>query len=204
MNDVSRFWTGIVFKCLAVLALIFAFVFFMRMNEEQSLVDRYRAEGTVSRAEVTEKDVDQMVYTSRRGRSRTEDVQILLVRFAVDSTVPYADYPARVSEADLPTAPPLTGDPLVDGTNLGAIFVPKDVYDATSVGDTVVVVDTPYSGDDPEFYEDIRSFDPTVFYPRMAIALVLMVVFGLIGWRLGRRRKGGQAATAPGPVQSQA
>ena len=70
MNAAARPWIAIVFKCLAVLALIFAFVFFMRMQEEQSLTDRYRSEGTVSRAIITDKEVDTVRYEGRRGLAR--------------------------------------------------------------------------------------------------------------------------------------
>jgi len=190
MNAAARPWIGLVFKCSAVLAAIIAFVFFMRMQEEQSLVDRYRAEGMVSQAEITGKEIDQVRIEGRRGRSRTENWEMLWVRYGKDSTVPYADYPARVALADLPAPPPATGDPSVDYAYEAVIFVAPDVYAATQVGQRLVVVDTPYSSDDPEFYEAIRDFDPADFYPGIAISLALMVVLGLIGWWIGRRRTG--------------
>lgn len=188
MTIQARPWVALVFKCLAALALIFAFVFFMRMQEEQSDIERYRKEGTVSRAVVSDKTVDTIRYEGRRGRSRTEDVQMLFVRYAPKSKVAYADYPAKVALADLPAAPPLTGDPVIDGNAVDIITVPRSVYDAAKIGDSFVVVDTIYSGDGPEVIDDIRDWDAAAFYPRIAIALVLMLVFAVIGWGMGRKR----------------
>ena len=188
MNAAARPWIAIVFKCLAVLALIFAFVFFMRMQEEQSLTDRYRSEGTVSRAIITDKEVDTVRYEGRRGRSRTEEWRMLWVRFDPESTVKYADYPGAVSAEQLPGPTGLTGDPVADSQGAEIITVPAEVYDAAAVGDRLVVVDTIYSGDGPLFYEEISEFDPAGFYPGIGIALALMLVFGVIGWWIGRKR----------------
>lgn len=188
MNSAARPWIAIVIKCAAVLALIFAFVFFMRMQEEQSLVDRYRTEGTVSRAIVTDKEVDTVRYEGRRGRSRTEEWRMLWVRFDPESTVKYADFSATGSVGQLPGPTGLTGDPVADSQGAEIITVPAEVYDAANVGDRLVVVDTIYSGDGPLFYEEISEFDPASFYPGMGISLALMVALGLIGWRIGRRR----------------
>ncbi|MXO71967.1 hypothetical protein [Alteraurantiacibacter buctensis] len=188
MNSAARPWIALFFKCAAALALIFAFVFFMRMQEEQSVVDRYRAEGTVSRAIITDKQVDTVRYEGRRGRSRTEEWRMLWIRFDPDSTVKYADYPASVSEAQLPGPDALSGDPVADNQGVEIITVPPAVYDAAQVGDSLVVVDTFYSSDGPLFHAEIRDFDPASFYPGIGISLALMVVLGLIGWRIGRRR----------------
>lgn len=188
MNSAARPWIAIVFKCLAVLSLIFAFVFFMRMQEEKSLVDRYRTEGTVSRAIITDKEVDTVRYEGRRGRSRTEEWRMLWVRFDPESTVTYADFSATGSIGQLPGPGELTGDPIADSHGAEIITVPSEVYDAATVGDRLVVVDTIYSGDGPLFYEEISEFDPASFYPGMALSLALMVVFGVIGWLIGRRK----------------
>lgn len=188
MNTVARPWIAIAFKCAAVLALIFALVFFMRMQEEQSVVDRYRAEGTVSRAIITDKDVDTVRYEGRRGRSRTEEWQMLWVRFDPESTVKYADFPAKVSAGQLPGPDALTGDPVADSQGAEIITVPAEVFDSAQVGDRLVVVDTIYSGDGPLFYEEISTFDLAGFYPGIGISLALTVILGLIGWLVGRRR----------------
>jgi hypothetical protein len=190
MNAVARPWIGLVFKCLSILAAIFAFIFFMRMNEDQSKVDNYRNSGTVSRGVVTEMKLDQMVYEGSGGRrgtsSRTQDIQVLSVRFDSKSTVKYADFPSKVSEADLPAPPAVTGDSAIDGPNMANMWVSRDLYDKTKVGDVLTVVDAPFSGFDPELVADIRDFDPSAAYPNIAIALVLAVLLWLIGWRISK------------------
>jgi hypothetical protein len=202
MNPVVRHWFGVVLYCLALLAAIFAFIFFMRMQEEQSIVDRYRAEGVVSRAVVVDKKQDQLVREGRRGRTTRQDIYVLTVRYVPKSTVRYADFPGQVSEADLPLPPAPSGDPMTDMEYGGVIWVPKDLFQTISPGDTLVVVDTRYSGDDPEPYASIAEFDPTVFHPRIAIALAVMAVFGVLGLMVGRlgslRQLARSAASAGG------
>lgn len=210
MNAVARPWIGLCFKLMAVLALIFAFVFFMRMDEVRSEVNRYKSKGTVSRAVVTDMSLDKLVYegtSGRRGRggssSRTEDIQVLNVRFDAKSTVKFADYPVKVSEANLPVAPAVTGDTAKDGPNTDVIWVSRELYDRTKVGDMLTVVDTPYSGDGPELIADIRDFDPTEAYPNIAIALALAVLLWIIGWRISRasaRRGIVEVAKMPGTL----
>jgi hypothetical protein len=188
MNEVTRRMIGIVFNCLSFLAVIFSFIFFMRMQEDQSMTERYRSEGTVSRAVVTDKKLDKMVTQRSKGRSTTTNLQILYIRYAERSPVKYADFPARIAEKDLPGAPPQNGDASKDSSSIGVIFVPRATYEAVKVGDTLIVVDTPYSGDDPELIDTIKGFDPSVFYPRIAIALTLGLMFGLIGLMITRPR----------------
>jgi hypothetical protein len=178
MNNAARPWVGIVFKCAAVIALIFAFVFFMRMQEEQSFTDRYRKEGTVSRAVVTGMETDELVRTGRKGRTRKTDIQVLSVRFNPKSTHAFRDYEEGV---EVPAAPPL-GGAAADWEYQDVIWVTKEVYARTRIGDSFLVVDTPYSGDGPELIEDISTFDPASFYPGIAISLVLAVVLAAIGW----------------------
>jgi hypothetical protein len=186
MNAMARPWIGLVFKCLSILAAIFAFTFFMRMDEDRSRVNNYRESGTVSRAVVTEMKLDKIVYEGRRGRTRSENVQYLFVRFDPDSKVKYADFPVKVQEADLPLAPALTGDSAKDGKYLDIMSVPRDLYDRTKLGDVLTVVDAPFSGYGPELVSDIRAFDPAEAYPKMAIALALALMLWLIGWRISK------------------
>lgn len=186
MNAVARPWIGLCFKLMALLAAIFAFIFFMRMDEDRSRVRNYRDSGTVSRAVVTEMKLDKVVYEGRRGRTRSQDVQYLFVRFDPDSKVKYADFPDKVKEADLPSAPALTGDPAKDGKYVELMSVPRELYDRTKVGDVLTVVDAPFSGFGPELVSDIRAFDPSEAYPKMAIALALALLLWLIGWRISK------------------
>jgi hypothetical protein len=187
MNSAARPWIGLVFKCLAVIAAIFAFVFFMRMQEEQSFTDRYRTEGTVSRAVVTAMETDKLVKRGRKGRTTTTDIQVLSVRFNPKSALAFRDYEEG---AEVPAAPPPSGDAAGDWEYSDVIWVTPDVYARTKVGDSFLVVDTPYSGDGPELIEDIRDFDPANFYPRIAIALVLAAVLAAIGWLGPWKRRG--------------
>jgi len=198
MNAIARPWIGLFFKCCAALALIVAFVFFMRMQEEQSFFDRYRAEGTVSRAKVIGMERDTLTTTTRRGRSTTTDIQVVTVRFNPKSGLKYADY---TGQADIPSAPPATGNPMADSEFSEVIWVPNAVYEKTKVGDSFVVVDTPYSGDGPELFDDIRDFDPASYYPGIALSLLAMLVFAVIGWRISRASAlRGAALVLPLPV----
>ena len=186
MNNAARPWIGLVFKCAAVLALIFAFIFFMRMQEEQSFTDRYRDKGTVSRAVVTGMETDELVRTGRRGRTTKTDIQVLSVRFNPKSTLAFRDYEDGV---EVPAAPP-PGGAAADWEFADVIWVTKDVYARTKIGDSFLVVDTPYSGDGPELIEDISTFDPASFYPGIAISLVLGAVLAVIGWAGPWKRRG--------------
>jgi hypothetical protein len=187
MNNAARPWIGLVFKCAALLAAVFAFVFFMRMQEEQSDIDRYRKEGTVSRAVVTGMETDELIRTGRKGRTTKTDIQVLSVRFDPKSALAFRDYEEG---AEVPTAPPPSGDAVADSSLSEVIWVTKDVYAKTKIGDSFLVVDTPYSGDGPELIEDIRDFDPASFTPGIAISLVLAGVLAAIGWLGPWKRRG--------------
>jgi hypothetical protein len=187
MNATARPWIAIAINCTAVLAAIFAFIFFMRMDEDRSRVSNYRESGTVSRAVVTKMELDKMVYEGRRGRTRTVDVQYLYVRFVPESKVKYADFPAKVKEADLPLAPPISGNIAADSKFLEIMAVPRTLYDTTKVGDLLTVVDAPFSGYGPELVSDIQSFNPSNAYPKIGIALVLAILLGVAGWRVGKK-----------------
>jgi hypothetical protein len=207
MNAVARPWIGLCFKLSAVLAVIFAFIFFMRMDEEQSRVNNYRNSGTVSKAVVVEKEKDTVTTQSsglrrRSSGSTTEnDIWVLTVRFDPKSTVKYVDYPSKVKEADLPKAPAITGDPKKDGEFVEVLWVSRDLYDKTKIGDTLTVVDAPFSGFGPELVSDIRDFDPSDAYPKIAIALALALLLWFIGRRISKAsmlRGIAAAATVPG------
>ncbi|NML08383.1 hypothetical protein [Sphingomonas sp. G-3-2-10] len=183
----ARPFVVIVFRCLALLAAIFAFIFFMRMQEEEGDITRLRNQGVVSRAVVVDKNVDKARFEGRRGRSRTVEYNILRVRFVKKSKVAYADFPAKVAEAELPAAPPPVANSTDEIDYGGVMFVPADRYAATKVGDTMVVVNTPFNPDAPELVSEVRDFDPAPFYPRIGLALALMLVFWLIGSWIKRR-----------------
>lgn len=195
MNATARPWIALCFKLMAVLALIFAFIFFMRMQEEQSANDDYRDQGVVSRALITEKSLDEQTnqHSGLRRRSSgyttTTDLFVLSVRHVPKSDVAFADFPGKVAEADLPVAPAPTGDPMADSAFGGVMFVPESVYRQVDVGDMLTVVNTPWDSSEPVLVADVNAFDASGFYPGIAISLVLTVLFWLIGWRMGRAGK---------------
>lgn len=207
MNAAARPWIAIVFKCLCAIALIFAFIFFMRMQEEQSKYDKLRGQGVISRALVTEKSQDQIERQSsgigRRssGSTSSTDIYELTVRHVPKSPVKYADFPAKVKEADLPVAPPLSGDPMKDSENLGIMWVPGEVYEGIEVGDMLTVANTPWDSTSPVLVSEVEAFDASVYYPRMAIALVLAVLLGFVGWRIGRGARAPHGASLAGSAQ---
>lgn len=210
MNAVARPWIGLCFKLMAVLAAIIAFIFFMRMMDDQSANQKLREHGVVSRALVTDKKKDELVSThssGRRGNSSyttTSDLWVLHIRHVPKSTVKYADFPAKVKEDELPVAPPVTGDSQKDSENLGVMFVPVELYDKTKVGDMLTVVNTPWDAESPVLVADVEAFDGGAsYYPGMAISLLLMLAFWLIGRRISKAsglRGVMAAASVPGTV----
>lgn len=207
MNAVARPWIGLCFKLLAVLALIFAFIFFMRMMDDQSENDKLRNQGVVSRALVTAKEKDQTTTQTsglrRRssGSTTTNDIWVLSIRHVPKSTVKYADFPSKVKEADLPVAPALTGDPMKDAGNVGVMWVTEEFYNKTKVGDMLTVVNTPWDSESPVLVSEVEAFDPSPYYPKMAIALALMLIFWFIGRRISKAsmlRGIAAASTVPG------
>lgn len=207
MNAVARPWIGLCFKLLALLALIFAFIFFMKMMEEQSANDKFRNQGVVSRALVTEKEQDKITRQnsglSRRssGSTTESDIWVLMVRHVPKSSVKYADFPSKVSEADLPVAPALSGDPMKDSEHLGVMWVPVEIYEKTKVGDMLTVVNTPWDSSAPVLVSEVEAFDASVFYPRIAIALLLTLLFWFIGRKISKAsmlRGIAAASTIPG------
>ena len=207
MNAVARPWIGLCFKLLAVLALIFAFIFFMRMMDDQSENDKLRNQGVVSRAMVTAKEKDQTTTQTsglrRRssGSTTTNDIWVLSIRHVPKSTVKYADFPSKVKEADLPVAPASTGDPMKDAGNAGVMWVTEEFYNKTKVGDMLTVVNTPWDSESPVLVSEVEAFDPSPYYPKMAIALALMLIFWFIGRRISKAsmlRGIAAASTVPG------
>jgi hypothetical protein len=187
MNAAARPWVRIVFYCMSILAFIFAFIFFMRMMEDQSANEKLRTHGVVSRALVIEKKEDTLVREGRRGRTTSTEIQVLRVRHVKKSPVKYADFPSTVAEADLPAAPPAV-EGVSDEVDYGGImWVSAELYERTNVGDMLTVVNTPWDADSPELISDVHAFDGGASYHSgIAISLVLTIVFGVVGWWIGR------------------
>lgn len=192
MKTNIRPYIVIIFNCLSALAFIFAFIFFMRMQDEVSKNTHFKNEGVVSRAIVTDLEKDKSVLVDRKGNKRTNDLFIIHVRHDPTSTIKFADFPAKVKEADLPKAPALSGNAMEDSKYIGVMFVTYEVYNQTKIGDMFNVVNTPYDKSSPEFVEKVTNFTPDIFYPRMAIALVLTIVFWLIGFTIKKSKNTAQ------------
>ena len=180
-----RYWWGISFKCLAALAFIGVLGAFLKLKDRESELRRLRNEGVVSRAVVTEKDVDTVTNKTRRGRSSSYEVRTLRVRHNPKSPVKFADVGTKVPEADLP--PPLPED---RDAPIGFIRVDDALFEKTQVGDVLTVVNTPYSPNSPEFYTDVRDFSAAGYYQFMGLFGVITIVF----YALARRVSKPQAA----------
>lgn len=187
-NVVSRS-VGVILWCVALLGLIFAFMSFMRMQEDIGENMRFRNQGVVSRAVVTDKKTDKLTTKRRAGRSKSIDLQVLHLRHVRKSTVRFADFGTKVKEADLPVAPPVTGDVMQDMDYVGVMFVPMELYERTKVGDMLTVVNTPFDPGEPALVSEVKSFDPTIYHPRIAIGLALAAVFTLAAVLFGRRAR---------------
>lgn len=194
MNASARPWVVICLYCVSVLALIGAFVLFMRMQEDQSANSKLRSHGVVSRALVVEKKEDSAVVEQRRGRSRTIEYRILIVRHVPLSTVKFADFPLKVPEMALPEAPPLTGNPMADSKFGGVMFVPADLFEKTRVGDRLTVVNTPWDREEPVLVSEVNAYQGGQYYPHIAGLLVLMLASGATGFALRKGRVRREAA----------
>ena len=173
-----RYWWGVCLKCLAALAFIGVLGAFLKLQDRQSELRRLRNEGVVSRAVVTEKDVDTVTTKTRRGGSSSYEVRTLRVRHNPKSPVKFADVGTKVPEADLP--PPLPDD---RDAPIGFIRVDTALFEKTQVGDVLTVVNTPYSPNSPEFYTDVRDFSAAGHYQFMALCAGLAVGFYMLARR---------------------
>jgi hypothetical protein len=200
MNAKARPYIAIVFYLSAFLALIFAFIYFMRMQEEAGDIHRLKVQGHVSRAIVTGKKEDSITRTEQSGtrrsssatRTTSSPINVLNIRFEPRSTVPFADYGTKVQDAGLPGAPPLTGNVMADGQYVGVMWVSDEVFAATKVGDTLIVVNTPFNRSAPKLVSEVRAYDGSSAYPWIGGSLLLAAAFGLIGLFISR---GGRRAT---------
>ncbi|MDF7775412.1 hypothetical protein P1X14_09150 [Sphingomonas sp. AOB5] len=192
MRKAGKLW-GFVVKLMALLALIGAFIAFMRMQEDVSLYDKLKTQGHVSRAIIESKNIEEierrMPGTRRRtsGTTTTSEVQFLQFRFDKKSTVTFADFASgKAGEAALPPVPARTGDPVEDGKAFGISRVSRGTYDKAQVGATVVVANVPWNPDSPVLVEEINSFTPAGYYPWIGGLVFLAIVLWLLGRRIGK------------------
>lgn len=181
MTAVARSWWALCLKLVALLCFIGAFIAFMKLDERNSELHRLRTVGVVSRALVTEKEVDTVTQRTRRGRTSSYEIRVLTVRHNPKSTIAYTDLGSKVAEADLP--PPL---PESKDAPIGIMRVSSDFFESTKVGDVLTVVNTPYNPNGPELYADVRDFDPRPYYQYMGIFCALTLIIGEAGRRFGK------------------
>jgi hypothetical protein len=175
----------IVVKCLSILAFLGAFIALMRWQEDAGTIDKLKQFGTVSMAEIVDKEEDELVRhhsgIGRRssGGSTRSKLYVLRVRFDPTSTVTYADFDTqKVSNEQLPTAPAAT----TDSSFTGIMWVSPDRFDTSKIGATLPVAIVPWDKS-PVAIDDIRSFNPAPFY----YWLVGLTVLGIVLWLLARR-----------------
>ena len=88
-----------------------------------------------------------------------------------------------------------------DAGNAGVMWVTEEFYNKTKVGDMLTVVNTPWDSESPVLVSEVEAFDPSPYYPKMAIALALMLIFWFIGRRISKAsmlRGIAAASTVPG------
>ncbi len=181
MNPVARHWWALCLKMIALLCFIGAFIAFMRLQEEESELHRLRNQGVVSQAVVTSKEVDEITRRSRRGRTSSSQINVLMVRHNPKSTIPYADLGTKVKETDLPPPVPESKD-----APIGVMWVNDEVFAKTQVGDLLTVVNTPYNKTSPELVSDVRDFSPRNFHLAIGVFLALTFLIWLPARRLGK------------------
>ena len=193
MSPVARHYWGLTLKCSSILAFIGGFVAFMMMMETSGEIEKYRTQGSVSRALVL--DLDREVErrsTSGGGRRRvgtTRDVEFnfVRVRFVANSPVSYADVANGVAkESDLPMAPAATGNPVEDARHEGLMDVSHDQFDALTTEAVIPVVTVPWDSTTPRPLSEIREYSPTPYYPWMVIGLLLGIGLWAWAWKLCR------------------
>lgn len=192
MARAGKLW-GFVLKLMALLALIGAFIAFMRMQEDSGLYDKLRNQGHVARALVESKNIEEierkMAGIGRRssGTTTTSEIQIVQFRFDADTKIPFADLASgKVKAADLPPPPAASGDPSKDWKLIGITRVSRAVYDKTRVGEELLVANVPWNTAGPVLVDEINAYTPAPYYPWIAGLLILAVVLFLLGRRVGR------------------
>jgi hypothetical protein len=201
MNAQARPFIAIAVYMCAILAFIFSFVYFMRMQEEASENNRFRTHGAVSRAVVTEKKLDTITRPDRtsfrasRSRSRTTSspINVMFIRFEPRSVISISDYGTKALEEDLPSAPPVTGRVMTDMDCSGLMWVSDEVFAVTQVGDMLVVVNTPFDRSSPKLVSEVMSFDQSTFYPWILGYLLLSLCLAGLGLHISKGGRGGGA-----------
>ena len=176
---------GLIFKCFAIISLLVAIGLFLKLDGEQSDLDRFINEGMVSKGLVVDKHQDTSISASTNSRGKTRRVQLsynmIYVTYDPASKIPYADLGSKLQQADLPNAAELDEE----SSNGASITLSKAGYAKVKVGETVAIVRSPYG--DTQLVAEVRSFSPNGSYMWMAILVVLAVMLWFVGRKLGKK-----------------
>lgn len=206
MNAQARPYVVIALYMCAILALIFAFIFFMRMSEDAKDIERFKTHGHVSRAVVTSKYVDSIERTERSGirssrssvRTTSSPINVITLRFEPRSTVTFSDYVNGIEDGALPKAPPVTGNTMTDGQYVGVMFVSDYLFAAIAVDDILTVVNTPFDRGVPRLVSEVRGFDQTSTYAWILVCLLLSLLFAGVAWRVSKATTTSSGSTPVG------
>ena len=206
MTVQARPFVAVALYMCAILALIFAFIFFMRMDEEVQNIERFKTHGHVSRAVVMSKLADRIERTERSGlrssnsatRTTSSPINVLTIRFEPRSTVTFKDYVNGVEDGTLPKAPPVTGNTMSDGQYAGVMLVSDHLFAAIAVGDILTVVNTPFNRSAPRLVSEVRGFDPTSTYAWIMASLLLSLLFAGVAMRISKAKTTSSGSTPVG------
>lgn len=180
--NLKNFLFRLIFKCLAVLALIGVIGSLLLMNDKSNEMKRYRNEGAVSRALVLDKNESRSVTVNNRGKRSVTGGYYLHIVHNPKSPVRYADVGEKVKEADIPAESAARS-----GGSTGSVKVKEEVFARTNKGDILTVVNTPYDPSFPKLLQDVRDFTPTLYYLWAAGFGVLAIALWLLAGRWAKR-----------------
>ncbi|MEO9635286.1 MAG: hypothetical protein ABJ360_14920 [Roseobacter sp.] len=173
--EVKKAYLGLIFKCMAGLALIGVIAVFFVMQGVEEERFRYINEGVVSKALVLDKAVDSYTLKNAKGKTAESSKNFVHIVHDPKSTVTYSELGKSVKEADLPV-------PKKDEST-GVMDMDDTEFVMVQVGQVLTVVNTPYEPQNPWTLAKLRDYSPASYYLWMAIFGVLAVTF----WFTGRR-----------------
>ena len=162
-GQVKKNLYGIIFKSLAVLALLGVAGVFLTADDAGTELARYQNEGVVSQALVVAMDEGNKVR----------------VVHTPESTTPFAALGDTVQVADLPVP--------TAGASTGTVIMTTDGFTHVKVGDVITVVNTPYEPAFPKTLESITAEPSNSYLIWMAVLAVLAVALWMIGRAASKR-----------------
>ena len=162
-GQVKKNLYGLIFKSLAVLALLGVAGVFLTADDAGTERARYQNEGVVSQALVVAMDEGskaRVVHTPDSGVSFA----------ALGDTVQVADLP-------VPTA----------GASTGTVIMSTEGFAHVKVGDVITVVNTPYEPAFPKTLESLTAEPSNAYLIWMAVLAALAVALWMIGRAASKR-----------------